>query len=87
MYEAFQSNVPVIASNLPNMSYEVRHSENSLLFTPGSVTDLAEKMKSVVQNTQYLEELRKGIKPVRTLDEEMQGVVEIYNKVMRQRIN
>ena len=81
LYEAFQSNVPVIASDLPNMSYEVQHEENGLLFTPGSVSDLAEKMKTVIQDSRFLEKMREGIKPVRTLDEEMYGIIEVYKKV------
>ena len=50
-YEAMHHSVPVICSDIRPFSNYITHGYNGLLFKPGSVDDLLEKMILMYQNT------------------------------------
>lgn len=76
--EAFASKTPVIASNVGGISEFVQHEKNGLLFERDDVNDLARQMRRVVDMPELLEQLRKGIASVKTMDEEVNELEEIY---------
>ncbi len=81
MMEAFAARRPVVASDLPNMNYEIRNGVNGLLFRPGDAHDLARRLQQIVDRPEMLTELRRGIGPTRTVEQEMADLLEIYREV------
>lgn len=81
LYEALQARVPVVASDIPNMSYEIQHGKNGLLFSCGDKDDLARQLQRLLDSPQLLADLRSGIEPVRHIDQEMEQIVAIYQRV------
>jgi glycosyltransferase involved in cell wall biosynthesis len=70
--------VPVIASNLGGMAEMVRPEADGLLFSPGDDDELARQLQRLVHNPELLEALSGAAPKVKTLDEEMNDLVDIY---------
>jgi glycosyltransferase involved in cell wall biosynthesis len=83
MYEALHTKTPVVASDIPNMSYVVEHGRNGLLFSCGSSADLATKLQQLLDDASLLPRLREGIEPVKSMDEEMAQIASLYQSVVR----
>ncbi len=81
MMEAFAARTPVVASDLPNMNCEVKDGNNGMLFRPGDADDLARKLQRIVDHPSMLKELRRGIGPVRTVEQEMDDLMDIYREL------
>jgi glycosyltransferase involved in cell wall biosynthesis len=81
LYEAFQTQTPVVASDIPNMSYVVQHEMNGLLFTCGDSTSLANQLQRLVDDPGLLSRLRDGIEPVKSIAEEMDQLEAIYRVI------
>jgi glycosyltransferase involved in cell wall biosynthesis len=77
--EAFAAGVPVIASNLGGMAEFVEDGRNGLLFEAGNVEALAAAMRRVIDESDLLGCLQKGIPEVRTVSEEADTLLEIYS--------
>jgi len=75
--EAFTAGTPIVASDSGGMAELVQHEVNGLLFERGNVDDLARQLQRVVDQPALLESLRKGIGPVKTVDEEMEELVQL----------
>jgi glycosyltransferase involved in cell wall biosynthesis len=82
MYEAFQAKTPVVASDIPNMSYVVQHEKNGLLFRCGDDIDLANQLQRLIDEPGLLSRLRDGIEPVKSLAEEMDTLQSIYHSLI-----
>ena len=54
--EAFKYSKPIIASNIGSLPEIVNDKVNGLLFSPGNIEDLADKIK-MIENTEMLESL------------------------------
>ncbi len=80
--EAFACGVPVVAANLPNMAYQVESERNGLLYVADSVADLARQLQRLVDETDLLTRLRRGIRPVRTSEDELAEVFRTYQLVL-----
>jgi glycosyltransferase involved in cell wall biosynthesis len=76
--EAFAAGVPVVATDIPNMKYQVERNVNGLLFEPDDVEDLTAQLQTLVDNPALVDRLRQGIPAVRTVDDEMQDLVQVY---------
>lgn len=76
--EAFAAQKPVIATNLSGMSELVRHEVNGLLFERGDVDDLARAIRRIVEDVALRQRLRRGIDPVRTIDDEAADLLRLY---------
>ena len=76
--EAFAARRPVIATNLGGMSEMVEHGVNGLLFERGDVRGLAEAMRALIEDTALRERLRLGIKPVRSIEDEVDQLLDMY---------
>jgi glycosyltransferase involved in cell wall biosynthesis len=81
LYEALRSKVPVIASNIPNMSNEIQNGINGLLFEVGNVSELAKIFEYLADNPAKLEEMSRNIQPVRLFTEEMEAVQNEYFRI------
>jgi glycosyltransferase involved in cell wall biosynthesis len=82
--EAFSYHVPVIASNLGGMAELVQEGKTGLLFTPGDPDDLARCFRRLVEEPNLLPALRTGIKPVRSMADELDQLEMIYRKIIEE---
>ncbi len=78
IYEAFAAKTPVIATDLGGMAEAVTHEVNGLLFERGNADDLAEQLQRIVDQPGFIDRLRAGIAPVKTIDEEITELELIY---------
>lgn len=81
LFEALRSKVPVIASNIPNMSYEIQDGINGLLFEVGNEHALADILSMLAEHPEKLDEMSRNIQPVRTLEEEMEEIQQVYRQI------
>lgn len=80
--EAFAHRTPVIVSDLGGMAELVEDGVNGLQFAPGDPSDLAIKLRQLIDNPGLLSQLQKGIGPVKTVAEEMAELQGIYRTVV-----
>jgi glycosyltransferase involved in cell wall biosynthesis len=80
--EAFAAGVPVMASRLPNMQYQVRDEVDGLLFEPGDVNDLARQLQRLADDPDLLRRLGRSISPVRTVDQAMAETESVYRLLL-----
>jgi len=80
--EAFAAGVPVIATRLPNMQYQVHDEVDGLLFAPGDVSDLARQLRRLTDEPDLVRRLGKNIRPVRTIDQEMAETESVYRVLL-----
>lgn len=59
-YEAFANGKPVIGSNIGGTAELIDHGINGLLFEPGNVSDLSEKIKRLLANPGLIAEMGKN---------------------------
>jgi GT2 family glycosyltransferase/glycosyltransferase involved in cell wall biosynthesis len=78
--EAFAAGVPVIASDLGGMAEMVTHEVNGLRFSPGSAADLARALSRLVSEPGLLAQLREGIPPVKTIEEDAAWTRAVYQR-------
>ncbi|MDX9913043.1 MAG: glycosyltransferase [Candidatus Moranbacteria bacterium] len=78
--EAYLNNVPCIVSNIGGMAERVDNDVNGLHFKVGDANDLVEKIKYVIDNPQLREEFISKIPHVKTIDENVLELIEIYKK-------
>jgi glycosyltransferase involved in cell wall biosynthesis len=79
--EAFAFKTPVIATNLGGMVELVHHNENGLLFESNNAHGLKEQIQRLLDEPQLLEQLRSGIQPVKSVQDEIDELVEVYQSV------
>lgn len=82
--EALANRTPVIASNLGGMAEAIHHGVNGWVFEPGSVADLTRQLQRLLDDPGLLAQLRTGIQPPRTIDDEMAQLMEIYRSLASQ---
>jgi len=80
--EAFAHRTPVIVSNLGGMAELVEDGVNGLRFAPGDASDLAAKLELLINNPDLLSQLQEGIRPVKSVAEEMTELQGIYRSVV-----
>ena len=81
--EASAAGTPVIASNMGGMAELVQHGVNGLCFTPGDGDDLARQLQFIVDEPSTLNDLKQGISRVKTIQEEMTELIQVYRSVAR----
>lgn len=79
--EAFLAGTPVIVSNFGGLSEAVEDEETGLLFNVGDSVDLAKKMKRIKQNATLRQKLTESPKSVRTVEETVATLLEIYSSL------
>jgi glycosyltransferase involved in cell wall biosynthesis len=80
--EAFASQTPVVAADLPNMKYQVAPEVDGLLYPADDPAALAHQLQRLRDDSSLLDRLRAGISPVRTSDEEMNEWLSLYQEVL-----
>ena len=80
--EAFAHHTPVVVSDLGGMAELVEDGVNGLRFAPGDASSLAVKLRQLVDNPGSISRLREGIKPVKSVSEEMAELQEVYRSVI-----
>lgn len=85
IHEAFAAGTPVIATNLAGMAEAVEHNHNGLLFERGDVAGLAAQLRRLLDEPTLLQQLQSGIKPVKTISQEVNELEAIYRTVIAQR--
>jgi len=82
IYEAFAAKTPVIATDLGGMSEVVEHGKNGLLFELENVKDLARQLQRLVEEPDLLDRLRDGIGPVKTVEDSMAEMEQLYDELI-----
>jgi glycosyltransferase involved in cell wall biosynthesis len=83
--EAFAARKPVIATDLPGMTELVEHEVNGLVFGRGDVAGLASALERVAADPDLRRRLTRGIQPVKTIEDEAQGLIRLYASLAPQR--
>ncbi len=78
---AFAHKTPVVASDLAEMVELVEHDVNGLLFCVGDTDDIGRRLSGVVEKPSLLKRLRDRIPAVKTIEDEMTDLLEIYVEV------
>jgi len=52
------------------------------LFEPGNASDLAEKMKRVIQSPDLVEAFKRNIKKQKTMEDHAQDMIELYDRLL-----
>jgi GT2 family glycosyltransferase/glycosyltransferase involved in cell wall biosynthesis len=76
--EAFLAGVPVVASRIGGIPEIVEHGRNGLLVTPGDVDELRRALQLLARDPALVASLRKGIPPVRTIDDDVASLRRMY---------
>jgi glycosyltransferase involved in cell wall biosynthesis len=76
--EAFAAKTPVIATRLGGMAEAVSHNVDGLLFKAGDVADLAEKLRSFIEDPELIKRLVSGIAVVKQVEQEVIELEEDY---------
>lgn len=82
--EAHAHCTPVIVSDLGGMAELVEDGVNGLRFAPGDPSSLAAKLGQLIDDHGLISRLREGIRPVKSVSEEMLELQEIYRSVARE---
>lgn len=82
IHEAFLAKIPVIASNLGGMAELVTHKKNGLLFEPGNVEDLVEKINIFIENPELIDMYSQKTY-VRSIQEDVKEIEELYYKLLK----
>ena len=81
--EAFASGVPVVASDLGGMAEMVRDGVDGLLFPAGDSEALAAQLRRLLVDKSLLQTLRRGIRPMMSIDDDAAQLVERYRRYVR----
>ncbi len=81
--EAYGYRTPVIGSRFGGIVELVEEGQSGLLFERGDVDSLAGQLRRLIEEPGLLEHLRAGVPPVRSVDEEMDELEEIYRRVQK----
>lgn len=80
--EAFACGTPVVAAELGGMAELVEHEVSGLLFPARDVAALGRCLLRLVDEPGLMPRLRAGIPAVKTIDEEMEELSEVYEDVI-----
>jgi glycosyltransferase involved in cell wall biosynthesis len=82
IFEAFAAGVPVVATDLGGMSEFVRSEKDGLLFGLEDHDDLARQLRRLLEEPGLLERLRAGIRPVKTIQENVDELEALYGALL-----
>jgi glycosyltransferase involved in cell wall biosynthesis len=82
IYEAFAAKTPVVATDLGGMSEVVEHEKNGLLFELENVKDLARQLWRLAEEPELVDRLRDGIGPVKTVEDSMDEMEQLYEELI-----
>ncbi|MEK6733361.1 MAG: glycosyltransferase family 4 protein [Candidatus Omnitrophota bacterium] len=76
--EAFKAMVPVIAADIGGIPEFVKDGVNGLLFKSGDVNDLRARIEYIINNPNIMEEFRKNMPDVKSIEENSKEIERIY---------
>lgn len=82
LHEAFAGKAPVIASNVAGIAEFVEDEVSGLLFERGDVSDMTRQMRRIIEDPELLAQLRAGVPPVKTIEEEVLELTTIYEELV-----
>lgn len=82
--EAQAARRPVITAAMGGMAELVRHGVDGLHFQPGDADDLARQIQRLRDEPGLLEQLRAGVRPPPSIDDEMAELMQAYRLVIEQ---
>lgn len=80
--EAFLSKTPVIASRIGGIPELISDGASGLLFNPGDVNDLQEKIQYLIDNPDIIEKLKENMPEVKSIEDNAKEIEEIYGKLV-----
>ena len=84
--EAFAKGTPVVASNIGAIAELVKHQESGLLFRPGDPSDLADKIRWIIEHPQELKLMRLNVRAEfeakYTAGDNCKRLIEIYQDAL-----
>jgi glycosyltransferase involved in cell wall biosynthesis len=80
--EAHAAGTPVVTAALGGMAELVRDGVDGLHFQPADATDLARQLQRLIDEPALLHQLRSGVVMPRSIDDEMQQVMAIYQTLV-----
>ncbi|MBA3791678.1 MAG: glycosyltransferase family 4 protein [Rubrobacter sp.] len=83
VYAAFAAGVPVVATDLGGLSEVVEHEKNGLLFPLEDASELARCLERLAGELGLLGRLRGGIGPVKTIEENAEELLALYNSLVK----
>ena len=83
--EAFLAGVPVVASRIGGIVELVDDGVSGLLFDAGDVDGLHRALQRLVDEPALLPALRRGIPPVRTIEDDVRQTRAMYESALRER--
>ena len=86
IYGAFAAGIPVVATDLGGMSEVLKPEKNGLLFRLEDDRDLARQLRRLVEEPELLDNLREGIEPVKTVEENVDELEELYGELLEGRV-
>jgi glycosyltransferase involved in cell wall biosynthesis len=81
IYEAHAAGVPVVASRLGGIPELVTNERDGLLFEPDQADDLGRQIERLLTEPDLLARLGAGARAPRTIDDDVQGLVRLYERV------
>jgi len=84
IHEAFLAKIPVITSNLGGMAELVSHEKNGLLFEPGNIDELIEKMNLFIENPELIKTYSQETH-VRSIQEDVEEIEKLYHEILRRK--
>lgn len=80
--EAHAAGTPVVTAALGGMAELVTHEVDGLHFAPHSSADLARQLQRLIDEPDLLPRLRAGVRPPRSIDDEMAQLVRLYDQAI-----
>lgn len=82
--EAQAARVPVVASDLGGMAELIRHGVDGLLFKADDAPDLERQLARLMETPDLIASLRANAPAVKTLDQDMTELLDVYDQVLAQ---
>ncbi|KPK98825.1 MAG: hypothetical protein AMJ95_02470 [Omnitrophica WOR_2 bacterium SM23_72] len=83
--EAFLSKTPVLASRIGGIPELVDDGVNGLLFTPGDINDLKEKIEHILSHPDKLERFKEHIPAVKSIEDHAKEIEALYSDLLKRK--
>jgi GT2 family glycosyltransferase/glycosyltransferase involved in cell wall biosynthesis len=83
--ESLMLKVPIIGSKAGGIPEIIEHGKNGLLFRPGDAEALHQQVARLVKRPQLVERLRRHIKPVKSMRQEAEELLDLYRSMIARR--
>ncbi len=80
--EAFAVGIPVVASRIGVMVEKIEDGINGRLYPLGDDDALNQILMKLIENPDVLSRWQKGIPPIRTIEEHLRDIEDVYNEAM-----